>query len=894
MVKNTTGEASFVIALIQMKDSKLQEAGIKLILDSVHYLWAEYYEKLKILEKLYYSESNIKPLIAYALAQILFYANKFNEALDWIVHAENFFGVNKRSFFNDSILPLIISKYISLVKKSNYIENDFDKLSLIVDQVFDNSLEFKDIVDLKNLVGLAIDTKKYNFLKIIIAKASTEEINSVFDAIYKSCDAMLEESRRNVLLSFNEEFNKRNYDSVLQKSCCLYKLSLADQHAELISKLWIENQKELSLQIAADVWEFGDVVYAEATYALVKEFVNASDFSILEKVIKGEFSSKLSLNFLKHSAVPDLDLIKTIANNWKVKDSISNNAVAFSLTTLLKGTENIELLKKYNMQFEKMKNWACFSICSSLGNIFSRNSYKEELKELKIPENSSPSQGGELVAQGFSNYCLGTDEETKKNLLKSTKSKDGFISHGAFLSLGLQFAFSNDTEIIESCKIGLYSDEALTGEAASLALGMVKANHWDEELAHSLINFCRDNDHTKITRSLTIFFGLSAMNCIDPKKVLDFFDRYIIENDYIIRTSVINALSLAYLGTENTQIVSKLLTIIANDVSSDVRRSAVIGLSMVMLKNRSKAVSLLRMLSTSYNGYVRHAVALSLGFFSVHSFDKKVTKILRRLFEDKIDYVRQAAAISLGLTYQLGNEQFEPSFEQIKKLLVERLERKQENPISKLGCFMGLAFTNPGGGNCMLTLRNISGIIKPKNILALFIFTYYWYWFPCLNFISLALEPTFIVGVDSKLNVPSDFIINCKAPKKYFDYIRPVEVLEDKKKETVPAQLSSTRRAKHRLEKKDIEKDVRPSTTTEMFIEEVKDDNKIEKNESKEEKKTFQLSNPARILKKQLNFIEIPNNDQQRYVLIVEGLRSKIIFIQDKRSDEPQNLTYKD
>jgi len=44
-----------------------------------------------------------------------------------------------------------------------------------------------------------------------------------------------------------------------------------------------------------------------------------------------------------------------------------------------------------------------------------------------------------------------------------------------------------------------------------------------------------------------------------------------------------------------------------------VRRQAVLSIAFVVYSNKDKALTLMTMLSKSYNEYVRHGVALSLG-----------------------------------------------------------------------------------------------------------------------------------------------------------------------------------------------------------------------------------------------------------------------------------------
>lgn len=51
-------------------------------------------------------------------------------------------------------------------------------------------------------------------------------------------------------------------------------------------------------------------------------------------------------------------------------------------------------------------------------------------------------------------------------------------------------------------------------------------------------------------------------------------------------------------------------------------------------------------------------------------------------------------------------------------------------------------------------------------------FTWYWYWFPLANFVGLALEPTYLVGITKNLKIPRGFKFISKSPKSYFDYYK--------------------------------------------------------------------------------------------------------------------------
>lgn len=50
------------------------------------------------------------------------------------------------------------------------------------------------------------------------------------------------------------------------------------------------------------------------------------------------------------------------------------------------------------------------------------------------------------------------------------------------------------------------------------------------------------------------------------------YNKYIKENDYIVRMGAVNLLSMRYCGTNDKSAISELLRISATDLSSDVRR----------------------------------------------------------------------------------------------------------------------------------------------------------------------------------------------------------------------------------------------------------------------------------------------------------------------------------
>lgn len=95
------------------------------------------------------------------------------------------------------------------------------------------------------------------------------------------------------------------------------------------------------------------------------------------------------------------------------------------------------------------------------------------------------------------------------------------------------------------------------------------------------------------------------------------------------------------------------------------------------------------------------------------------------------------------------------------------------------------------------------GDLRQNAIVGLVLFLQYWYWYPMMNFLSLALTPTTLIAVNHQLKVPKNFKMHVKANPKYFAYpemIKKQDKGEKKKVET--AVLSTTSKVAARLKSK--------------------------------------------------------------------------------------------
>ena len=173
-------------------------------------------------------------------------------------------------------------------------------------------------------------------------------------------------------------------------------------------------------------------------------------------------------------------------------------------------------------------------------------------------------------------------------------------------------------------------------------------------------------------------------------------------------------------------------------------------------------------------------------------------------------------------------------------------ENKREGPLTQMGAILSIGILNAGGRNTTISMETRDGHLKQNAICGLVLFMQHWYWYPMLNFISLALSPTVLIAVDKNLKVPKSFAFTSSAKPTTFQYpelLKKTEVVAKEKLETFT--LSTTAKVKARVDrKKGATGDV------EMAEEKPKEEEKGEeaKVEKKEEPDFLILHNPTRIL----------------------------------------------
>lgn len=259
----------------------------------------------------------------------------------------------------------------------------------------------------------------------------------------------------------------------------------------------------------------------------------------------------------------------------------------------------------------------------------------------------------------------------------------------------------------------------------------------------------------------------------------------------------------AYAGTQNSLAVKKLLNFAVSDVSDDVKRAALTNLGFLLFRNPKQVPETVKHLAESYNPHLRYGAAMAVGIGCAGTGLNEALKLLAPLTNDQTDFVRQGALIALAMVFIQVTEAQEPKVATIRKLFTKMTQDKHEDILSRMGSILSTGILNACGRNATLSLTTRDGNIRPNAIAGLVLFVQHWYWYPLLNFITLACTPTALIAVEKNLKVPKSFNFISKAKPSMFAYPEFLKKDEGKTKEKVEtAVLSTTAIVKARKDRK--------------------------------------------------------------------------------------------
>jgi 26S proteasome regulatory subunit N2 len=155
-------------------------------------------------------------------------------------------------------------------------------------------------------------------------------------------------------------------------------------------------------------------------------------------------------------------------------------------------------------------------------------------------------EGGGLYALGLIHANHGS--ETIVDYLRDqlAAANNEILRHGGCLGLGLAAMSTGRDDIYELLKSNLFQDDAITGEAAAVAMGLVMLGSANQKAIEDMVTYAHETQHEKILRGLAVGLALVMFGRLEEADplIVQLSD----DKDPIMRRCAMFVIAMAYCG----------------------------------------------------------------------------------------------------------------------------------------------------------------------------------------------------------------------------------------------------------------------------------------------------------------------------------------------------------
>lgn len=839
--------ASGILTLLDEEEVELKTYALEQLDKLVYEFWAEVADGISKIEVMYEDESlpaSTRSLAALVASKVYYHLGDINESLQFALGAGDRFDVERVGTlgtdgeFVETVVSECIDAYIALFTAHEGSSSSsaappsvkIDKrMANIVERMFTRCVNAGEY---RQALGIALESRRLDIIESIASNHNSKENDLLGYLLEVSLTSITHISFRNDLLRLlvrllGSQQGGPDYFSITQ---CYVHLDDPQPASELLNGLLSDRQDSEKLLIAFQLCfdlaetatqEFLEVLRtklvgsgsANSTSKVAAETVDSnaesSDLSVADyhiqqarRILSGEETIKLYLEFLYRNNHADLLILKQTKDALDARSSLYHNAVSFANAFANAGTTSDKFLRDNLDWLSKASNWSKFSATAGLGVIHRGNlTQGMEILQPYLPSQAGPSssfysEGGSLFALGLINANHGgaTVLNYIRDVMKSTGSD--IIEHGAALGLGVAGMSSGNEDVYEDLRDVLYHDSAIAGEAAGYAMGLIMLGSGSTKALDEMLQYAHETQHEKIIRGLAV--GISLLFYGKEQAADGIIETLTADKDPILRYGGIYTIAMAYAGSGNNKAIRRLLHVAVSDVNDDVRRAAVTSLGFLLFRNPSQVPRVVQLLSESYNPNVRYGAALALGIACAGTGMEEAISLLEPMTKDTVDYVKQGACIALAMILIQQNEVLNPKASVVRKIFEKIISDKHEDAMAKFGATLAQGIIDAGGRNVTVSMRSKNGNNNMSGIVGMALFNQFWYWFPMAHSLSLAFTPTAIIGVDQNLQMPKfEFYSNVR-PSLFAYQPATAPPTMEKVEKLATAVLSTTAKVKAR------------------------------------------------------------------------------------------------
>ncbi|XP_060098724.1 26S proteasome non-ATPase regulatory subunit 1 [Heteronotia binoei] len=626
--------AAGIISLLDEEEPELKEFALHKLNAVVNDFWAEISESVDKIEILYEDVGfRSREFAALVASKVFYHLGAFEESLNYALGAGNLFNVNDNSEYVETIIAKCIDHYTKQCVENADLAEGAKKavdprLEGIVNKMFQRCL---DDHKYKQAIGIALETRRLDIFEKTILESN--DVPGMLAYTLKLCMSLMQNKQfRNqvlrVLVKIYMNLEKPDFINVCQ---CLIFLDDPQAVSDILEKLVKEDNLLMAYQICFDLYESASQQFLSAVIqnlrtvgspiASVPGSTNTGTVPSVEKegdtmeteekagspvaagkstqssnpeskeqipkmikILSGEMAIELHLQFLIRNNNTDLMILKNTKD--AVRNSVCHTATVIANSFMHCGTTSDQFLRDNLEWLARATNWAKFTATASLG-VIHKGHEKEALQLMAtyLPKDTSPGsayqEGGGLYALGLIHANHGGDIiDYLLNQLKN--ASNDIVRHGGSLGLGLAAMGTARQDVYDLLKTNLYQDDAVTGEAAGLALGLVMLGSKNAQAIEDMVGYAQETQHEKILRGLAVGIALVMYGRMEEADAL--IESLCRDKDPILRRSGMYTVAMAYCGSGNNKAIRRLLHVAVSDVNDDVRRAAVESLGFILFR----------------------------------------------------------------------------------------------------------------------------------------------------------------------------------------------------------------------------------------------------------------------------------------------------------------------
>uniref|UniRef100_A0A8C8H532 26S proteasome non-ATPase regulatory subunit 1 n=1 Tax=Oncorhynchus tshawytscha TaxID=74940 RepID=A0A8C8H532_ONCTS len=795
-----------IISLLDEEEPQLKEFALHKLNSIVNDFWAEISGSVDKIEVLYEDETfRSRAFAALVASKVFYHLGAFDESLNYALGAGDLFNVTDNSEYVETIIAKCIDHYTKQRVENAELPEDEEKKSIdprlegIVNKMFLRCLGDHKY---KQSIGIALETRRLDIFEKTILESN--DVSGLLAYSLKVCMSLMQIKKfRNevlrVLVKLYMNLEKPDFINVCQ---CLIFLDDPQAVSDILEKLVKEDNLLMAYQICFDLYESASqqflssviqnlrtvgtpipAVPGSTNTGTVPTLDKDSDametddkassspagkaadndepkdqIAKMTKILSGKMAIELHLQFLIRNNNTDLMILKNTKD--AVRNSVCHTATVIANSFMHTGTTSDQFLRENLEWLARATNWAKFTATASLG-VIHKGHEKEALQLMAtyLPKDTSPGsayqEGGGLYALGLIHANHGGD--IIDYLLSQLKNaSNDIVRHGGGLGLGLAALGTARQDVYGLLKSNLYQDDAVTGEAVGLALGLVMLGSKSAQAIEDMVGYAQETQHEKILRGLSVGIAMVMYGRMEEADTL--IESLCRDKDPILRRSGMYTVGMAYCGSGNNKAIRRLLHVAVSDVNDDVRRAAVESIGFIMFRTPEQCPSVVSLLSESYNPHVRCGAAMALGICCAGTGNKEAINLLEPMTNDPVNYVRQGALISSALVMIQQTEVTCPKVNQFRQLYSKVINDKHDDVMAKFGAILAQGILDAGGRNVTISLQSRTGHTHMPSVVGLLVFTQFWFWFPLSHFLSLAFTPTAIIGLNKDLKILLQYI----------------------------------------------------------------------------------------------------------------------------------------